>query len=186
MSFLLAAEAKTFLNANLLFLWGELPDMYDIYIHSIWILDLPSGGRGKIRAYGRRGGFVIFGSSGHNLVGLVSLDLESFGFDISFVDGGGYGVHRVDVAHECWVESFSKEGDEDGLVDYPTEVSSNFELVDVGEDFIFGLGNGLEVGEGFCLEVGGEKGFSKGVFEVREGSELLVVDGIGGEGCCPS
>ena len=75
-SYLSAVEAKAFLDANLSFLWSELPDMYGIYVHSIWVLDLPSGGRGEVRAYGRRGGFVVFGSSGHNLTGLVPLDLE--------------------------------------------------------------------------------------------------------------
>ena len=32
---LLAVEAKTFLNANLSFLWGELSDTYGVYIHSV-------------------------------------------------------------------------------------------------------------------------------------------------------
>ena len=44
-SCLSAVEAKTFLDANLLFLWSELPDMYGIYIHSVWVLGLSSGGR---------------------------------------------------------------------------------------------------------------------------------------------
>ena len=183
-SYLLAAEAKTFLNANLSFLWSELPNIYGIYIHSIWILGLPSGGRGEIRAYGRRGGFVFFGLLQHNLVGLVPLGLESFSFGIPFVNGGGYGVHGVDVVHEYWVESFNEEGDKDSLVNYPTEVGSNFEFIDIGEDFVLGLDNELEAGKGFCLEVGSEKCFCKGVFEVGKGSKFLVVNGIGGEGCC--
>ena len=65
-------------------------------------------------------------------------------------------------------------------------MSSNFEFVNIGEDFILGLDNGLEVGEGFHLEVGGEECFSEGVLEVSKGSELLVVDDIRGEGCCLS
>ena len=64
-------------------------------------------------------------------------------------------------------------------------MGSDFEFIDVGEDFILGLGDGLEVDKGFCFEVGGEECFSKGVFEVGKDSELLV-DGIGGEGHCPS
>ena len=126
---------------------------------------------------------MIFGSLGHNLIGLVALDLESFSFDIPFIDGGGYKVHGVNAVHECWIESFSKEGDKDSLVNYPTEVGSDFEFIDIGEDFVLGLGNRLEVDKGFCLEVSGEECFSKGVFEVSKGSELLVVNGVGGEGC---
>ena len=76
--------------------------------------------------------------------------------------------------------------DKDSLIDYPTKVGSNFEFVDVGENFILGLGDELEAGKGFCLEVGGEEGFDERVFEIGEGSELLVVNGIRGEGCCPS
>ena len=117
---------------------------------------------------------------------MVPLSLESFSFGIPFIDGGGYGVHGVDAMHECQVKSFSEEGDKNGLVNYPTEVGSNFEFIDVGKDFVLGLGDGLEAGKGFCLEVSGKEGFSKGVFEVSKGSKLLVVDGIGGEGCCPS
>ena len=128
---------------------------------------------------------MVFGLLGHNLIGLVPLDLEPFGFGIPFINGGGYGVHEVNAAHECCIESFSKKGDKDSLVDYPTEVGSNFELIDVGEDLVLGLGDELEMGKGFCLEVGGEEGFSKGVFEVGEDSELLVVNGVRGEGCCP-
>ena len=89
-SCLSAVEVKTFLNANLLFLWDELPDTYNIYIHSIWVLGLPSGGRGEVRVYGRRGGFMVFGLLGHDLTGLVPLGLEPFGFGIPFIDGGGY------------------------------------------------------------------------------------------------
>ena len=79
--------------------------MYGIYVHSIWVLGLPSGGGGEVRAYGRRGGFVVFGLLGHNLIGSVSLGLEPFGFGIPFIDGGGYGVHEVDMVHEYQVES---------------------------------------------------------------------------------
>ena len=185
-SCLLTAEAKTFFDANFSFLWSELPNVYDIYVHSVWILGLLSRSRGKIRAYGRRGDFVVFGSLRHNLVGLVPLGLGHLCFGIPFIDGGGYGVHGVNAAHECWVESLGKEGDKDSLVNYPTEVGSNFELIDVGKDFILGLGDGLEVGKSFCLEVGGKEGFSKEVFEVSKGSKLLVVDGIRDKGCCTS
>ena len=153
-SSLLAVEAKAFFKANLLFLWSELPDAYDIYVHSIWVFGLPSGSRGEIRAYGRRGGFVVFGLSRHNLVEPIPLGLKPFCLSVPFIDGGGYRVHRVNTMHECWVKSLGKEGDE-GLVNYPTEVGSNFEFIDIGEDFILGLGNGLEVGKGFCLEVSG-------------------------------
>ena len=65
-------------------------------------------------------------------------------------------------------------------------MSSDFEFIDVGEDFILGLGNGLKADKGFYFEVSGEECFSKGVFEIGEGSKLLVVNGIRGEGCCPS
>ena len=82
------------------------------------------------------------------------------------------------MAHECRVEFFSKEGDENSLVNYPAEVSSNFELVDVGEDLILGLYNGLEVGKGFCLEVSDEEGFGEGILEIGKGFELLVINGI--------
>ena len=153
MSCLLAAEAKTFLNANLSFLWSELPDMYGIHVHSIWVLGLSSRDGGEVRAYGRREGFVVFGSLGHDLVGLVPLGLEPFSFGIPFIDGGGYGVHGVDMVHECWIESFSNKGDKDGLVDYFTEVGSDFEFVDVGKDFVLGLGDGLEAGKGFALRL---------------------------------
>ena len=129
---------------------------------------------------------MVFGLSGHNLIGLVPLDLEPFSFGIPFVNDGGYRVHRVDVTHECRVEFFSKEGDKDSLVNYPTEVGSNFEFIDVGEDFILGLGDGLEAGKGFCLEVSGEESFNERVFEVGKGSKLLVVNGIRGKDCCPS
>ena len=61
MACLVTAEAKTFLNANLLFLWGELPDVYGINIHSIWILGFPNRNRGKARVYGRRGGLMVLG-----------------------------------------------------------------------------------------------------------------------------
>ena len=54
-SCLLAVKAKTFLNANLLFLWSELPDIYGIYIHSIWVLGLSSRSRGKVRVYRKEG-----------------------------------------------------------------------------------------------------------------------------------
>ena len=89
-SCLLAAKAKTFLNTNLLFLWGELPDIYSIYIHSVWVLGSPGGGRGEVRACRRRGDFVVFGSSGYNLTGLVPLGLEPFSFGVPFINGGGY------------------------------------------------------------------------------------------------
>ena len=186
MSCLLTVEAKTFLNANFLFLWSELPDMYGIYVHSVWVLGLLSRGGGEVKAYGRRGGFMVFGLSGHDLIGSVSLGLEPFSFGIPFIDGGGYGVHKVDTTHECRVKSFSKERDKDSLIDYLTKVGSDFELVDVGENFVLGLGNGLEAGKGFCLEVSGEKSFGEGVFEVSESSKLLVVNDVRGEGCCPS
>ena len=104
-----AAEAKTFLNANLLFLWSELPDMYGIHVHSIWVLGLPSRDGGEVRAYGRRGGFVVFGSLRHDLIGLVPLGLEPFGFDIPFIDDEGYRVHGVNAVHKCQVKSFSEE-----------------------------------------------------------------------------
>ena len=65
-------------------------------------------------------------------------------------------------------------------------MGSNFEFIGIGEYLILGLCNGLEVGEGFCLEVNGEKGFGEGVLEVSKGSKLFVVDGVRGEGCCPS
>ena len=186
MSCLLIAEAKTFFDANHSFFWSELPDAYDIYVHSIWILGLPSGGRGEVRACGRRGGFVFFGSLRHDLVGSVPLGLKPFCLGVPFINGGKYGVHRVNVMHECRVEFLSKERDKDGLVNYSTEVGSDFEFIDIGEDFIFGLGNGLGVGKGFCLEVDGKEGFDEEDFEVSKGPELLVADGVGGEGCCPS
>ena len=186
MSCFLAAEAKTFFNANLLFLWSELPNMYGIYVHSVWVLGLPSGGGGEVKIYGRRGGFVVFDSSRYNLIGLIPLGLEPFCLGIPFVDGSGYRVHRVDMAHECWIESFGKEGDEDSLVNYSTEVGGDFEFIDVREDFILGLGNGLKVGKGFCLKVGDKEGLGKRGLEASKGPKLLVVDGIGGEGCCPS
>ena len=173
-----AMKAKTFLNANLSFLWSELPDMYGIYIHSVWVLGSPHRGREEVRACGRRGGLVVFGSLGHNLTGSVPLGLEPFGFGVPFINGGGYRVHRVDAAHECQVESFSKEGDEDSLVNYPTEVNSNFEFIDVGEDLILGLCNGLLTGEGFHFEVSGEESFGEGVLEVGKDSELLIINGI--------
>ena len=110
-SCLLAVEAKIFLDANLSFLWSELSDAYGIYIHSVWVLCLPSGDGGEVRAYGRRGSFVVFGSSGHNLVGFIPLGLEPFSFDIPFINGGGYEVHEINTAHECQVESFGKERD---------------------------------------------------------------------------
>ena len=65
-------------------------------------------------------------------------------------------------------------------------MGNNFELINVGEDFVLGLSDGLKAGKGFCLEVDGEEGFSKGVFEVSEGSELLVINGVRGEDCCLS
>ena len=99
-SCLSAVEAKTFLNANLSFLWGELPDMYSIYIHSIWILGSPSEGRGEVRACRRRGDFVVFSSLGHNLTRSVPLGLEFFCFGVPFIDGSGYWVHGVDAVHE--------------------------------------------------------------------------------------
>ena len=129
---------------------------------------------------------MVFGLLGHNLIRLVPLGLEPFSFGIPFVNGGGYGVHRVDMTHECRVKSFSEEEDKDSLIDYPTEVGSDFKLIDVGVNFVLGLGNGLEAGKGFCLKVGGEKGFGEGVFEVGKGSKLLVVNGIRGEDYCPS
>ena len=128
---------------------------------------------------------MVFSSSRQDLAGSVPLDLELFCLDVPFINGGGYRVHRVDATYECKVESPGKEGDKDSLVDYPTEVGGDFELINIGEDFVFGLCNGLEVGKGFRLEVDGEEGFSKGVFEVGEGSKLLVVNGIEGEGYCP-
>ena len=57
-------------------------------------------------------------------------------------------------------------------------MGSNFEFSDIGEDLVLGLCNGLEVGKGFCLEVGSEEDFGKGVLEVGEGSKLLVVNGV--------
>ena len=179
-------EVNTFFNANLSFLWSKLPEEYGIYIHSIWVLGLPNRNREEIRVYRRRGGFVIFGSLRHNLVGLVPLGLESFCLGVPFIDGGGYGVHRVNVMHECRVEFLSEEEDKDSLVNYSTEVGSDFEFIDIGEDFILGLGNELEVDKGFCLEVNGKEGFGEGDFEVSKGPELFVVDGIRGKGCCPS
>ena len=84
------AEAKTFLNANLSFLWGELPDAYGIHIHSIWVLGSSNGGRGEVRACGRRGSLVVFSSLGHNLTGLVPLGLKPFDLGVPFINGGGY------------------------------------------------------------------------------------------------
>ena len=57
-------------------------------------------------------------------------------------------------------------------------MGGNFEFIDIGENLILDLCNGLEAGEGFCLEVGGEKCFGEGVLEVSKGSKLLVVNGI--------
>ena len=65
-------------------------------------------------------------------------------------------------------------------------MGSNFEFIDVRKDFVLGLGDRLEVGKGFCLKVSGEKGLDEGGFKVGKGPKLLVVDGIKGEGCCPS
>ena len=132
------------------------------------------------------GSFVVFGLLRHDLVGSVPLGLEPFCLGILFVDGGGYGVHRVNVTHECRVEFLSEKGDKDSLVNYPTEMGSDFEFIHIGEDFVLDLGDGLEAGKSFCLEVSDKEGFSKGGFEVGEGPELLVIDGIRSEGCCPS
>ena len=126
---------------------------------------------------------MVFGSLRHNLVGSISLGLKPFCLDIPFIDDGGYGVHRVNVMHECRIEFLSEKGDKNSLVNYSTEVGSNFEFIDIGEDFIFGLGNELEVDKGICLEVSGKEGFGEGDFEVSKGPELFVVDGIRGEGC---
>ena len=49
------------------------------------------------------------------------------------------------------------------------EVGSNFEFIDIGEDLVLSLCNGLKA----CKD--------EGVLEVSEGLELLVVDGIRGE-----
>ena len=57
-------------------------------------------------------------------------------------------------------------------------MGSNFEFIDIGEYFISGLCDELEVGEGFYLEISGEEGFGEGVLEVSKGFELLVVNGI--------
>ena len=57
-------------------------------------------------------------------------------------------------------------------------MGSNFEFIDIGEDLVLGLCNGLEVGKGFCLEVSSEEDFGKGVLEVGEGFKLLVVNGV--------
>ena len=58
----LALETKTLFKANLLFLWGELLDMYGIDVHCIWVLGFPSGGW-KVGTYRRGGGdFVVFAS----------------------------------------------------------------------------------------------------------------------------
>ena len=65
-------------------------------------------------------------------------------------------------------------------------MGSNLEFIDIGEYFVLGLGNGLEAGKGFYLEISGEECFSEGVLEVGKGSEFLVVNGIGGEDYCPS
>ena len=90
------------------------------------------------------------------------------------------------MVHECWVESFGKEGYEDSLVNYPVEVDNDFEFIDVGEDFILDLGNRLEMGEGFCLKISGKEDLGKGGSKVGTGPELLVINGIRGEGYCPS
>ena len=55
-----ASETKTLFKANLSFLWGELPDMYGVDVHCIWVLGLPSGGW-KVGMYRRGGGdSVVF------------------------------------------------------------------------------------------------------------------------------
>ena len=65
-------------------------------------------------------------------------------------------------------------------------MGSNFEFVDVREDFILGLGNGLEADKSFCLKVSGEEDLGEGGFKVSEGPELLVINDIKGESCCLS
>ena len=146
MTCLVAAEAKTFLNANFPFLWGELPNANDINVHCIWVLGFPYGGGGEVRAHRRGWGFVVLGTMGDNLVRLVPLSLEPFCFGIPIFNGSGYEIHGVDVTHEGRVESFREEMDEDGLVCYPTEVGGNFELIDISKHIVLMLDKGLQSG----------------------------------------
>ena len=107
------------------------------------------------------GGLVVFGLVQGDLVGLVPLSLEPFYLGVSFINSSGYRIYGIDTVDKCQVESFSKEEDEDSLIDYSTKVGSNFELIDIGEDFIFGLSDGLKMDKGFCLEISCEECFSE-------------------------
>ena len=77
------------------------------------------------------------------MVGSVPLGLKPFCFSVPIIDGGGDRVHRINVAHEHWVESFREEADENCLVSYSTKVGSNFKLIDVSKHIIFVLDKGL-------------------------------------------
>ena len=139
----MAVKAKTFLNANFSFLWGELPNANGINIHCIWVLGFPYGGGGEVRVHKRGWDFVVLGTTGDNLVRSVPLSLEPFCFGIPIFNGGGYGIHGVDATYEDRVESLREETDEDSLVCYPTEVGSDFELIDISKHVVLVLNEGL-------------------------------------------
>ena len=95
-----AVEAELFLNASFAFFGGKLGDFDGIDDHGIRVVGFSRGiGEGVIRLM--RGFRVSLG----DVVGSLSLGLESDGFLVPFVDGGGNGVHGHDAAHQRWWDS---------------------------------------------------------------------------------
>ena len=91
-----AAKAKFLFNAAFAFFWGKLGDFDRIHDHGVRVVGLGVGGvrEGVVGLMGRPR--VLFG----DVVGSLSLGLESDSLLVPFVDGGRDGVHRHDPSHE--------------------------------------------------------------------------------------
>ena len=96
MAWFSAVEAKFLLNATFAFFWGKLGDLDGIYNHGAGVVGLSIRGIGE-GVVGLVGRLQV---PPGDVIGSFPLGLKSNSFLVPFVDGGGNGVHRHDVAHQ--------------------------------------------------------------------------------------
>ena len=104
-----AAEAKLLFDASFVFFWGEFGDFDSIDDHGVGVVGLGIRGVGEGVVGLVRGPCVSLG----DVVGSLPLGLEGDGFLVSFVNGGGNGIHGHDVAHQGWWDSCGEVSDQD-------------------------------------------------------------------------
>ena len=105
----LAEKAKFLLNAMFAFFRGKLGDFDGIYDHGVGVVGFSGQGIGE-RVVGLVGGFrVPLG----DVISSLPLGLEGDSFLVPIINGGGYGIHGHDAAHQGGWDSCREISDQD-------------------------------------------------------------------------